>query len=141
MAQSSLAVKAIPTTLTWKAPETMTHSDDNTTDAVLAKSASKALQWLGCAGADQLVVLGLSDQGATHAGESMALTPQSRNAALQLIQIYKTVYAAVGGNQAQGQVWMSSHNQGLDEIPLHLLGTSEGRVQLLNYLEQSGGMA
>lgn len=119
----------------------MNHSDDNTTDAVLAKSALKALQWLGCAAADQLVALGLSYQEAAHSGESMALPPQSRNAALQLIQIYKTVYAAVGGNQAQGQVWMSSHNKGLGETPSQLLGTSEGREQLLSYLKQSGGMA
>lgn len=112
----------------------MNHISAQASDAVLVKSALRALQWLQGTDADPLDLLGLRGQNAALGIEGESLAPESRSAALQLVQIYRSVYALVGANPQQGQAWMGSHNDGLGDTPANLIRTPEGRSQLLGYL-------
>lgn len=88
----------------------MNHISAQASDATLAKSTLIALQWLQGTEADSLDLLGLNGRNAAVGTEGDSLAPQSRSAALQLVQIYRSVYVVIGAYQQQRQAWMGAHN-------------------------------
>jgi hypothetical protein len=103
----------------------MSTREADSADALLLKSALRALQWLGCADADLIDRLGLNVQEVDSGQERIPLSLQNRDAAKQLVQIYRSVYTLVGSDQPQGQTWMGSRNESLSDTPANLLQNPE----------------
>ena len=119
----------------------MSTREADSADVLLLKSALRALQWLGCADADLIDRLGLNVQEVDFGQERIPLSLQIRDAAIQLVQIYRSVYTLFGSDQPQGQTWMGSRNDSLRDMPANLLQTQEGRGSLLSYLGRFHDMA
>lgn len=61
--------------------------------------------------------------------------------ALQLVRIYRALYAMVGGNHDAMQHWMSTANKhlseqsGITQAPVDMVQTTEGLIRVMWYLD------
>jgi len=108
----------------------------------LTKAVVRAAGFLGLSQAALAQVLGVSGATASRLmGGSYALQPSRRREwefALLFIRLFRSLQAIVG-NDRDAQLWLRNPNLALGAPPLELIGSAEGLVRVLNYLDASRG--
>lgn len=106
--------------------------------AVLAKATVRASQALALNGAALAKVLGTSEASVSRilAGERM-IAPQGKEGelALLLIRVYRSLDALVGNDETLRRAWLDSHHRVLNGTPRSLLGSVQGLVSVVSYLD------
>jgi transcriptional regulator with XRE-family HTH domain len=106
--------------------------------AVLAKATVRASQALGLNGAALAKVLGTSEASVSRilAGER-TIAPQGKEGelALLLIRVYRSLDALVGNDETLRRAWLDSHHRVLNGTPRRLLGSVQGLVSVVGYLD------
>ena len=106
--------------------------------AVLAKATVRASEALGLNGAALAKVLGTSEASVSRvlSGErSIAPKGKEGELALLLIRVYRSLDALVGNDEALRRAWMNSHHRVLNGSPRTLLGSVQGLVSVVGYLD------
>lgn len=69
------------------------------------------------------------------------LAPASKEGelALLLVRLYRSLYALVGGSQSQMQHWLNTPNHHLQAAPRELIGSVQGLVNVVAYLDALRG--
>jgi len=108
--------------------------------AVLSKAVVRAGSWLELSQMQLARALGLSTATVSRlmAG-SWRLAPDSKpwELAAILVRIYRSLYAITGGKAEAMRAWLHATNTALGGEPVRLIGTAEGLVDVLHYLDAS----
>jgi len=105
---------------------------------VLAKATVRASQALALNGAALAKVLGTSEASVSRilAGErTIAPAGKEGELALLLIRVYRSLDALVGNDETLRRAWLDSHHRVLNGIPRNLLGSVQGLVSVVGYLD------
>jgi len=105
---------------------------------VLAKATVRASQALALNGAALAKVLGTSEASVSRilAGErTIAPAGKEGELALLLIRVYRSLDALVGNDETLRRAWLDSHHRVLNGTPRSLLGTVQGLVAVVGYLD------
>ena len=117
-------------------------SSEPAASPTLTKAVIRAADFLGLSQAALAQVLGVSGATASRlVGGSYALQPSRRREwefALLFIRLFRSLQAIVG-NDRDAQLWLRNPNLALGAPPLDLIGSAEGLVRVLNYLDASRG--
>jgi uncharacterized protein (DUF2384 family) len=108
--------------------------------ATLSKAVVRAAGLLGLSQAAVAEVLGVSGATASRlfAG-TWRLAPSRRREwefALLFVRLYRSL-AALVGNDADARTWLRNENLALGARPIDLIGSAEGLVRVLQYLDAS----
>lgn len=105
--------------------------------AVLAEAFLNAGRTLGMTQAELGQVVG-RDRSALSRGR---LDPASKSGELALlfIRIHRALFALMGGDAALMRHWMSTDNRHTGGVPHEQIGTIQGLVQVLEYLDAMRG--
>jgi hypothetical protein len=110
--------------------------------ATLTKAVVRAAGFLGLSQSTLAQVLGVSGATASRlVGGRYALQPERRREwefALLFLRLFRSLQAIVG-NDRDAQRWLRHSNLALGAPPLELIGSAEGLVRVLNYLDASRG--
>jgi len=106
--------------------------------AVLARATVRASQALGLNGAALAKVLGTSEASVSRvlAGER-TIAPHGKEGelALLLVRVYRSLDALAGNDETVRRAWLDSHHRVLNGTPRKLLGTVQGLVSVVGYLD------
>jgi uncharacterized protein (DUF2384 family) len=108
--------------------------------ATLSKAVVRAAGLLGLSQSAVAEVLGVSGATASRlfAG-TWRLAPSRRREwefALLFVRLYRSL-AALVGNDADARTWLRNENLALGARPIDLIGSAEGLVRVLQYLDAS----
>lgn len=107
---------------------------------MLSKAVVRAAERLRLSQAQLARTLGLSPATASrlHAG-SWRLSPDTKpwELAALLVRVYRSLDAITGGKTDAMQAWLHSGNAALGGEPAKLLGSCEGLIDVLHYLDAS----
>jgi uncharacterized protein (DUF2384 family) len=109
---------------------------------VLSKAVVRAARLLGFTQRDAARILGVSDATASRlfAGR-YALSPQRSKEwelALLFVRLFRSLDALWGHDEA-ARLWLASDNLALEAKPAELVGSVEGLVRVVDYLDQARG--
>ncbi|MBA4285598.1 MAG: hypothetical protein C0434_08720 [Xanthomonadaceae bacterium] len=108
--------------------------------AVLSKAVVRAAERLKLSQVQLARTLGLSPATTSrlHAG-TWRLSPDSKpwELAALLVRVYRSLDAITGGKVDAMQAWLHSGNAALGGEPAKLLGSCEGLIDVLHYLDAS----
>lgn len=106
--------------------------------AVLTKATLRASRALGLNGAALAQVLGTSEASISRilSGER-TIAPRGKEGelALLLIRVYRSLDALVGNDEALRHAWLDGHHRVLNDTPRRLLGSIQGLVSVVGYLD------
>lgn len=109
------------------------------TDYVLVtKAACKAASSLGLKRREFAGVIGVSEPSISRFKNGSCQIPEGKSfeLSLMLIDVYRSLYAIVGGDILNIKHWMQTPNKHLQlEAPLHLLQRADGIGRLAQYLD------
>ena len=108
--------------------------------AVLSKAVVRASEKLELTQVQLARVLGLSTATASRlAAGTWLLTPDSKpwEFAALFVRIYRSLDAITGGKAEAMRAWLHSSNAALGGEPARLIGTTEGLIHVLHYLDAS----
>ena len=105
--------------------------------AVLAKALVNAGRDLGLTQAAIGSIIGRDRTALSRA----AIDPSSKSGelALLLIRAYRALFVLVGGDVAQMRHWLHTHNHHLEGTPAQMLGTVQGLMRVVEYLDAIRG--
>lgn len=110
--------------------------------ATLTKAVVRAAGFLGLSQATLAQVLGVSGATASRlVGGRYALQPERKREwefALLFLRLFRSLQALVG-NDRDARLWLRNPNLALGAPPLELIGSVEGLVRVLHYLDASRG--
>jgi len=109
-------------------------------NAVLIKAFNNSCKVLGLSRDDASVILGV-DKATLSRNKQKGYDPRSKTGelCLQVIRVYRSLFAIAGGDQAFMRHWLNSKNRALDGKPRDLLATVAGLVQVNMYLDAMRG--
>lgn len=107
---------------------------------VLIKAFNNSCAVLGLSREQASGVLGV-DRATLVRNKDKGFDPKSKTGelCLQLIRIYRSLFAIAGGDQAFMSHWLQSYNHALSSKPVDLLGSITGLVQVNMYLDAMRG--
>jgi uncharacterized protein (DUF2384 family) len=105
---------------------------------VLAKAFIRAGDNLGLSSRALSQVVGLSEasisrlrQGATN----VLSNPRTFELAALFVRLYRSLDAIAGGDDRVAQAWLNNGNTMLRDRPVNLIGSIEGLVRVIHYLD------
>lgn len=110
-------------------------------DEVICEALFNAKNILGITQDTLGSAIGLDRSSIYRTQQRGTLDPNSKagELALYLIRIYRSLYAIVGGDSGAMQHWMHTHNLYLHGTPAELIRTSQGLVNVMEYLDAMRG--
>jgi hypothetical protein len=104
---------------------------------VLAKALTTAGRDLGLTQAQVGGIIGRDRTALSRA----AIDPSSKSGelGLLLIRVYRALFVLVGGDVAQMRHWLHTHNHHLEDTPARMLGTVQGLMRVVEYLDAIRG--
>lgn len=108
-------------------------------EAILSKAALRAAAALGISNKEFAAIVGVSPAYVTKlkAGTaSFALGSKPAELATHFIRSYRSLDAIVGGEGDTARIWMRMHNTALGDVPVHLMKTIAGLLDVEAYLDQ-----
>ena len=109
---------------------------------VLSKAVVRAARLLGFTQRDAARILGVSDATASRLfGGRYALSPQRAKEwelALLFVRLFRSLDALWGHDEA-ARAWLVSDNLALAARPVDLVGSIEGLLRVVDYLDQARG--
>ena len=109
-------------------------------DAVLIKAFNNSCKALGLTREQASSILGV-DRATLVRNKNKGFDPQSKTGelCLQLVRVYRSLYAIAGGDKAFMQHWLNSNNRALAAKPMSLLSSITGLVRVNMYLDAMRG--
>lgn len=124
-----------------QAPSTPSAAVTPDAAAVLTKAVARAAERLGLARALLAKVLGVSPASVTrlYAG-AYRLDPGRKEweLALLFVRLFRSLDSVVG-DEATARAWLGSANRALNARPVDLIGSTEGLVRVVHYLDAARG--
>lgn len=107
---------------------------------VLIKAFNNSCAALGLSREQASEVLGV-DRATLVRNKDKGFDPESKagELCLQLIRIYRSLYAIAGGDDAFMNHWLQTYNRALSSKPIELLSSVTGLVQVNMYLDAMRG--
>ncbi len=114
-----------------------TNPDEN---ATLIKAFNNSCQALGLSRDQASTILGI-DRATLARNKKKGFEPNSKTGelCLELIRVYRSLYAIAGGDKAFMHHWLNTENRALAGKPSALLLTISGLVQVNLYLDAMRG--
>ena len=108
--------------------------------ATLIKAFNNSCKALGLSRDQASSILGV-DRGTLARNKDKGFDPDSKTGelCLQLVRLYRSLYAIAGGDRAFMQHWLNSNNHVLAAKPVSLLSSVAGLVQVNMYLDAMRG--
>jgi hypothetical protein len=106
--------------------------------AVATKAALRAAGRLGLSNRVLGRVLGLSEASISRMGSgTFTLSPRDKpfELALLFVRLFRSLDSIVGGDEAAARGWLHSRNAALGGVPLELIQTLSGLVNVVGYLD------
>lgn len=106
--------------------------------AVVSKAASRAADLLGLSNSALAQTIGVSEAAASRLRSgTYALKPGTKpfELSLLLIQLFRSLDAVVGGDEASLRSWMVTANRALRGVPRDLVQTAAGLVAAVDYMD------
>jgi len=119
-------------------PAVSTWQIDRRKGETLSKATSRAARGLGLTTPLLAKVLGMDEDSALLLLEgefSLKVNSHEGFIARELIRIFVGLDQLVGHDESSRLSWLTSTNKAFDEHPLNLIQTSDGRSQLIGYLD------
>lgn len=115
-------------------------SDKRSDNKVLIKAFNNSCKALGLSRDDASDILGI-DKATLSRNKDKGYDPRSKTGelCLQLVRVYRSLFAIAGGDQAFMRHWLNSDNRALSGKPRELLATVTGLVQVNMYLDAMRG--
>lgn len=122
-----------------EAPVAIAATDES---AVLSRSTVRAAQLLGLSQRTLARVLGISDATASRlfAGRYLLSRDHAKEweLALLFVRLFRSL-DALWGHGDVARTWLASENSALGAAPLELLGSIQGLVRVVEYLDSARG--
>jgi len=108
---------------------------------VLTKASRRAAAELGISQRDLAAIIGVSPATVSRFARGGTLDPESKEAelALQLLRVYRSLDALLGGDREKCRAWLWAHNAHLAGVPAELLLTVPGLIHVADYLDAMRG--
>lgn len=109
---------------------------------VLSKAVVRAAQFLGIPQQQLAAVLGVSAATASRLAAGKYVLSADRAKEWELARLFVRFFRsldALWGHDAQAREWLASANLALGAKPLELIGTVEGLVRVVAYLDAARG--
>ena len=106
--------------------------------ALVTKAALRAAGRLGLSNKSLSRIIGLSEASVSRMGTgAFVLTPGDKpfELALMFVRLFRSLDAIVGGDDAAARGWMVSGNTSLGGVPLELVQSLSGLVNVVGYLD------
>lgn len=109
-------------------------------NAVLIKAFNNSCKMLGLSRDDASAILGV-DKATLTRNKDKGFEPSSKTGelCLQLVRVYRSLFAIAGGDEAFMRHWLNSDNRALSAKPVDLLRNITGLVQVNLYLDAMRG--
>lgn len=109
-------------------------------NTVLIKAFNNSCAVLGLSRDEASAILGV-DRATLTRNKDKGFDPGSKTGelCLQLVRVYRSLYAIAGGDQAFMQHWLRSNNRALSARPIALLNSIVGLVHVNMYLDAMRG--
>ncbi|HWB15777.1 MAG TPA: MbcA/ParS/Xre antitoxin family protein [Vicinamibacterales bacterium] len=109
--------------------------------SVLAKATLSAARRLGLTNRDLAVVLGASEASVSRLARDRALRPGSAETSLALlfVRLFRSLDAITGGDEAKARAWFTAFNRHLGGAPAERIRSTEGLVNVVQYLDAIRG--
>lgn len=110
-------------------------------DNVVTKAVLNAAQRLALRQRDLAHILGASEASVSrlHQGRLIQADSKEGELALLLLRVFRSLDAVVGGDDAAARAWLHAENHHLGDTPATRLGTVEGLVDVVRYLDAMRG--
>ncbi|MGH8433521.1 MAG: antitoxin Xre/MbcA/ParS toxin-binding domain-containing protein [Pseudomonas sp.] len=110
-------------------------------DTVLAKALLNTREQLGLTQQELAEIVGVHRTAITRWQDSGGLRPQSKTGelALLLIRAYRALFALFGGNLDDMRHFLRTENRHLAGVPLQQMGSVQGLVRVVEYLDAIRG--
>jgi uncharacterized protein (DUF2384 family) len=108
---------------------------------VLTKAVVRAAQALGLSQSKLARALGVSDPTVSRMfAEKYLLDPARKEweLAALFVRLFRALDSIVASDE-KARAWLASENQALGERPVELLGSAEGLIRVLHYLDAARG--
>lgn len=108
---------------------------------VLSKAALRVAALLGMRHKELAEVIGTSPSTISRLTKSQPLRVGTKPAELAtlLVRMYRSLDALVGGDTQKARAWFRAHNAHLEGRPCDRIGTVEGLVDVVRYLDAMRG--
>lgn len=108
--------------------------------AVLIKAFNNSCKSMGLSRDDASAILGV-DKATLSRNKTKGFEPDSKTGelCLQLVRVYRSLFAIAGGNQDFMKHWLNTENRALSGKPADLLKSIAGLVQVNLYLDAMRG--
>ena len=109
-------------------------------NATLIKAFNNSCKALGLSREQASTIVGV-DRATLVRNKDRGFDPHSKTGelCLQLVRLYRSLYAIAGGDKAFMRHWLSSNNSALAAKPLDLLSSISGLVRVNLYLDAMRG--
>jgi Protein of unknown function (DUF2384) len=117
------------------------HTPSPRADVVVTKAVLNAAQRLALRQRDLAHILGASEASVSrlHHGRLIDTDSKEGELALLLLRVFRSLDAVVGGDDAAARAWLHAENHHLGGTPANRLGTVEGLVDVVRYLDAMRG--
>jgi len=108
---------------------------------VLTKALLSAATRLGIRNRELGGIVGTSEASVSRLGSGRRIDPASKEGelALLLLRLFRSLDALVGGDEQKARAWLDADNDHLGAAPRARLGTVEGLVYVVQYLDAMRG--
>jgi hypothetical protein len=109
--------------------------------AVLCKALHNTQKAFGLSNEELGRVIGKDRTTVGRIYDKGQLSPASKEGelALLLVRVYRSLFALLGGSSSQMQHWLNTANKHLHAKPREMLGSVQGLVSLVTYLDAMRG--
>ena len=114
---------------------------DEEAGAVIGKATLAAARLLGLNNRDLAVVLGTSEASVSRLARDRGLRVGSAEASLALLflRLFRSLDAIVGGSDVKARAWFTASNRHVGGVPAERIRTTEGLVNVVQYLDAIRG--
>lgn len=138
-----VAPSARQTKLKPKAAAKQDDDGDHKNDSVLNKATVRASDYLGLTNGELALVIGVSPASITNLKSKKSYffkgASNEYEKAMFLIRIYRSLFALIGDDSSQFKTWLRSKNDYLGTTPLEAMKSTEGLVNVTQYLDAMRG--
>lgn len=116
--------------------------DADRRSAVLTQSVVKAAEMLGIRNTELAGILGLSDATVSRMrkGEYLLASGEKPFELAQfLLRLFRSLDSITGGDDKASAAWMRAENLALGAVPIELVQTVRGMVDVVDYLDSRRG--
>ena len=108
---------------------------------VLTKATLNAASRLGLRNKQLAEVIGTSEASVSRLRSGRALDPKGKEGELALLflRLYRSLDALVGGDDERARQWLHADNHHLAGVPAERIGSVEGLVDVVQYLDAMRG--